>query len=66
MIDARPSTYLEDARKYDPEGITCGFCGGVNEFCDDCGFFWVTDPKDGGYKPTCNGHNCPKSKTAER
>lgn len=57
---------LVKARLEQPEGVICGFCGGVNEYADDCGFFYVTDPKDGVYKSTCSGPKCPQPQTAER
>lgn len=38
--------YLENALKQDLHGIFCGWCGGLNVFCDDIGFFYITnDPK---------------------
>jgi prenyltransferase beta subunit len=33
--------YLQKARRDEPRGIICGFCGKPNDFADDCGFFWL-------------------------
>lgn len=47
---------LADAVADQPEGAKCTQCEGVNEFWDDCGFFYVHDEalcekcyKAGGY-----------------
>lgn len=37
-------SYLLNARKQEPDGCFCGFCGEVNYFVDDCGFFYITSP----------------------
>lgn len=37
---------LEAARRDDPEGATCHFCGRPNTYVDDCGFFGIIDPRE--------------------
>ncbi len=36
----RKLKYKTGALEKDPDGGTCGHCGGPNDFCDDCGFFY--------------------------
>lgn len=33
--------YLELAKKNEPEGCICGFCGKENDCADDCGFWYL-------------------------
>ena len=33
--------YLNQALHSDPNGGTCGFCGGTNKNVDDCGFWYL-------------------------
>jgi len=37
---------LEEARKQDPDGATCHFCGRPNTHVDDCGFYGIIDPRE--------------------
>lgn len=44
--------YLAQAIEDDPAGATCAFCGEINSFADDCGWFYI--------KPSANleGFTC--------
>ncbi len=33
--------YAQEAREKFPEGSICTFCGGENNFADDCGWFYI-------------------------
>lgn len=33
--------WYERARKEEPTGLVCGWCGGLNDNYDDCGFFYL-------------------------
>lgn len=33
--------YLGEAKRNDPEGSICSFCGNPNDFADDCGWFYL-------------------------
>lgn len=65
-MDYYPYESLAEVMEAYPEDITCGFCGKPNFKWDDLGFYYVTDPKDGEYKPTCAREGCPYPHTAER
>ena len=38
----RASLWLTEAFKEQPEGIKRGWCGGLNDFADDCGWYAIT------------------------
>lgn len=38
--------YVEEARVDDPDGIQCQFCGKLNDFADDCGWFYIRPSKN--------------------
>jgi hypothetical protein len=42
-----------EARKEDPHGATCGFCGAENDFADDCGWFYLRSPGSDEDLPAC-------------
>ena len=44
--EARNKKYLEAIMEREPEGATCGWCGGTNTFCDDIGWIWITPRGD--------------------
>lgn len=40
-------TYEQAAQRTDPAGEYCGFCDKLNDFADDCGFFYCVDVRNG-------------------
>lgn len=42
--------WLANAEKQDPDGAVCAHCGGLNEYVDDCGFWY---PPESGRKAIC-------------
>lgn len=44
---------LAEARRNEPGGVVCAYCGGENTFADDCGFFYCSVGKGLESKPTC-------------
>lgn len=38
--------YLAEAIKSDPNGAVCHFCGEPNDMVDDCGFWYIIDPRE--------------------
>lgn len=46
----------------DPRDSICGWCGGINEFVDDCGFIYIT-PYGDDTRPACE--NCYRGAIGE-
>lgn len=44
---------LVSARKDDPDGIKCYHCGKINDFADDCGWFYFKKKVHGEYGAGC-------------
>lgn len=45
--------WLNQAKLDDPSGRICGHCGLKNSWCDDCGWFYMTDDPSKDTLPTC-------------
>jgi len=43
------------AREAYPDGIKCHFCKEDNNFADDCGWFYIVDPKEKEIRNESNG-----------
>ena len=44
--EANDSKYLRYATLNWPEDVFCGWCGKLNDFADDCGFFYISGNPD--------------------
>ena len=44
--EERNRIWVNDARVSYPNDVTCHFCNGDNDFADDCGWFYIIDPRE--------------------